>query len=246
MNDPNVFVFSAWRQNNVVNIIHLWFTFLTTYYLYSSILEVGFKKFVVDSSKKLIGLLIITQLIAFVWVVITDILFYKVYYDTTSLNDTTFYEFDVPLAIVLLTIGSVYFYQKNYLTPINPKPVDNTDQKPSNKSLEVFKGSSSIFISPDDIGIIHLSNKMVWVTSMNNETYQTNFSLTELSSLLSTSNFFRLNRQVIISRKIIKGYDRIEYQKLEVLVGDDMPSGLNYIVSKYNAPGFKNWLTNSI
>lgn len=246
INDANIFIFSNWRQNNLINILHLWFIFVTTFYLFSFIVETGFKKLTINTSKKLIGLLFLTQIITFFWVISIDILYYNLYYKITSLSETTFYEFDLPLSIVILTIGSVYFYQKNYLTPIKTDKSSNNVQPQIEKRLEVFKGSKSILINYSDIGLIHLSDKIVWITTTKKETFQTNLSLTELTNKLSSSNFFRLNRQGIISRKIIQGYNKIEYQKLEILIDDNFPSELNLVVSKYNAPNFKKWLTNSI
>ncbi|UAB82264.1 LytTR family transcriptional regulator DNA-binding domain-containing protein [Marixanthomonas sp. SCSIO 43207] len=130
------------------------------------------------------------------------------------------------------------------MTPIKTVNSNKNIEQQNEKSLEVYKGSKSIFINHNDIGIIHLSDRIVWITTINNETYQTSFSLTELSNKLSSSIFFRLNRQGIISRKIIKGYNRIGYQKLEILIDNNFPSELNLVVSKYNAPNFKKWLTN--
>ncbi|OJJ16981.1 hypothetical protein BKI52_30150 [marine bacterium AO1-C] len=245
INDHNVFIFSNWRQNNIANILHLWFTFLTTYYLFSFVVELGFKKLNVNTSQKLIRLLFATQVITFLWVILVDVLYYILYYKIDSLSETTFYEFDVPLAIAILTIGSVYFYQQKYLKPIGVHQSEPHIQPALEKSLEAFKGSQSFFISHSDIGIIHLSDKIVWVTTTQNQTFQTNFSLADLIDELSSSDFFRLNRQVIVSRKIVQGYDRLEYQKLAVLIDDHFLPELNLVVSKYNAPNFKKWLTNS-
>jgi hypothetical protein len=246
MNDPNIFIFSNWRQNNVINVLHVWFTFVTTYYLFSFIVAFGFKKRNINSSKKVIGLLAITQIIAFLWVIFIDLLYYILYYDIASLSETTFYEFDLPLAIVILTIGSVYFYQKHYLTPIKIKTSESTMASPDKKTLEVFKGSKSILIDHSNIAIIYVADKIVWLTTVEFESFQTNFSLASLIKELSPELFFRLNRQVIISRKIIKGYNKLDYQKLEVLADDRIPSEANLIISKYNAPNFKKWLTNSV
>ncbi|MEM8568801.1 MAG: hypothetical protein AAGF85_20250, partial [Bacteroidota bacterium] len=88
INDPNVFIFPKWRQNNVLNILHLWFIFLTTYYLFSFTVEVGFKKFTIHNSKRLIGLLFLTQVITFLWVIFIDVLYYNLYYKITSLSET--------------------------------------------------------------------------------------------------------------------------------------------------------------
>ncbi|HAS39497.1 MAG TPA: hypothetical protein DCS93_03420 [Microscillaceae bacterium] len=245
INDHNVFIVSNWRQNNIANILQLWFIFLTTYYLFSFIVEIGSQKLIIDTPQKLRWLLVITQVITFLWVVLVDVLYYILYYKINYLSETTFYEFDIPLAIAILTIGSVYFYQKKHFKTINTDKPANGVEPPPQKSLEAFKGSKSVFISHADIGIIHLSDKIVWVTTTQNQTFQTNFSLAELTDELSSSDFFRVNRQVIISRKIVQGYDRLEYQKLVVLIDEQFLSGLNLVVSKYNAPHFKKWLTNS-
>lgn len=245
ISDPVIFTFSNWRKNNLVNILHLWLTFLSTYYLFSFIVELAFIKFNIGSSKKLIATLIIAQVIAFIWVIVTDVIFYNLYYKTNTLHETTFFEFDIPLALVILTIGSVYFYQKNYIKPIHAEASGlNTPQEPE-KKLEVFKGSKSIYLNHSDISLIHLSEKIVWVTDKSNKTFQTNLTLTELTDELSSSSFFRLNRQVIVSKRITKGYNRLDYQKIEVLLDDGLPTDLNLVVSKYNAPDFKKWLADS-
>ncbi len=246
INDPNTFRISEWRLNNIVNILNLWFIFSTTYYLFAFIVQLGHKKLTINTSNKLIGLLLITQLITFTWVIFLDILFLILYYNIESLSETTFYEFDIPLAIVILTIGSVYFYQKNYLKSITTETSKKNTLPQFKKHLEVFKGAKNIFINHMDIGIVHLSDKIVWITTLDHETFQTSATLSELSDQLSSSHFFRLNRQVIVSRKIVKGYNKLNYQKLEALIDDHLPSNLNLIVSKYNSPNFKKWLTNSL
>ena len=73
----------------------------------------------------------------------------------------------------------------------------------------------------------------------------TEYSLSSLSDKLNNTFFFRLNRQVIVSLKSIKEFDKLEYQKLGVRLIDDMNFEKPIIVSKYNAPAFKKWITNS-
>lgn len=189
-------------------------------------------------------LLLLTAFISFIWVILIELLFYHIYYKIDSLSETTFYEFDLPLTIVILIIGCVYFYQKNYLKPVFDKHSGESDFT-ENKKLEAFKGSKNLFINQSDIRIIYLSDKIVWIKIADGQLLHTNDSLSILTNKLSSRLFFRLNRQVIVSRAIVKGYNRLDYQKLEVLIEDDLSSDLNLVVSKYNAPHFKIWLTNS-
>ncbi|MBV7268650.1 LytTR family transcriptional regulator DNA-binding domain-containing protein [Winogradskyella luteola] len=113
------------------------------------------------------------------------------------------------------------------------------------QQLEVFNGKKNLFVKHSEIAIIYLSENIVWIQTLDYQKLHTNQSLAKLTDVLSPKHFFRLNRQVITSRKIVKGYSRLDYQKLEVLINDDFSSGLNLIVSKYNSPSFKKWLTNS-
>lgn len=231
-------------MNNIVSLLYLWFAFLTTYYLFSLIIEYGIKKLHIVTSKKLIVLLLLTAFISFIWVILIELLFYHLYYKIDSLSETTFYEFDLPLTIVILIIGCVYFYQKNYLKPV----IDNLSSSidfPEIKKLEAFKGTKNLFVNQSDVRIIYLSDKIVWIKIADGQLLHTNDSLSILTDKLSSNLFFRLNRQVIVSRTIVKGYNRLDYQKLEILIDEDFTSDLNLVVSKYNAPYFKKWLTNS-
>ncbi len=190
--------------------------------------------------------MLLTALIAFLWVISTDLIFYLIYYEINSLSETTFYEFDLPLTLVILTIGCVYFYQKNYVKPIAGKALEsNGNPREAEKRIGAFKGAKDLFINQDDIGIIYVSDKLTWIKTLDGQLLRTNESLLNLTDELSPELFFRLNRQVIVSKMMVKGYNRLDYQKLEVIIRGDSFSDLNLVVSKYNAPGFKKWLTNS-
>ena len=242
--DSSVFIPSRWHYNTWVNLAHFWFTFLSSYYLFSYLVSCGYKIIKPRLAKATIVLLVTIQIVVFLWVVITDIIFYYWYYNISSLEETTFYEFDMPLAIAVLTIGNVYFYQKHYAKPIiEERPTQNTETSP--QKVKAFSGNESYFIDPKDIGLFYLSDGIVWMKLLNGNVLHTDLSLTKLTDILSPSDYFRLNRQVIVSRKAVQGYEKLTYQKLRVILVNNAPLDVNLIVSKYNAPNFKNWITNS-
>jgi hypothetical protein len=242
INDQNVFVLSRWRLNNVVNILHFWLTFLSTYYVFLIILNYGIKILNIDTPNKLIALLAVTQIIAFLWVCSTDILFYFVYYNVESLLETTFFEFDLPLAIVVLSLGSFYFYQKNVFKtiPVRKKNDDNISEK--TKTIVAFQGLKKLLITPSQIAVLYLSKKMVWLKTQESEIYNLDLSISKLTEDLPSEDFFRINRQTIISRNVINGFKKMDYQKLEVILKTDLKEDINLVISKYNAPIFKKWL----
>jgi DNA-binding LytR/AlgR family response regulator len=87
-----------------------------------------------------------------------------------------------------------------------------------------------------------VENKTVWVVTIEKELFSLGISISALTEHLSSTDFFRINRQTILGRKIIKGFQRLDYQKLEVILKTDFSQDLNLVVSKYNSPIFKKWL----
>jgi len=241
--DFSVFSISEWDQDKVFNLTHTWFILISSYYIYNGCLKFAFDYWKNISIKKLVVLLIAISVFIIFWIVVVELFYYKLYYNITSLHEeTTFFDFDLPVSIVVLTIGSLFFYQKYYTQPLNQNKNNN---HPELEKLTVTKGKKQLFIDHKDIGLVYIENETVWIETLFGEKYYTEYSLTLILSKFNDSLFFRLNRQIIVSRKSIKEFEKIEYQKLRVILIDDINYLQSIIVSKYNAPAFKKWLTNS-
>jgi len=241
--DFSVFSISEWDQDKIVNLIQTWLTLLSSYYIYNACLKLAFVYWQNISIRRLIIILICISIIVIFWIIVTELLFYKFYYNISSFREeTTFFEFDLPFTIVLLTIGSLFFYQKYYVKPI----VEEKDKRSQDKErLWATKGKKQFFIDYEDIGLVYIENEIVMIQSLLGEKCYTEESLSSIIEKLNNTLFFRLNRQVIVSRIVIKEFEKLEFQKLRVLLIEDINYGKPIIVSKYNAPAFKRWLTNS-
>mgnify|MGYP003637457958 CR=1 FL=1 len=241
--DFSVFSIYEWDQDKVVNLIQTWATLISSYYIYNGCLKLAFVYWKKISIKKLILILFCISFIVIFWIIGTELLFYKLYYNISSLYDeTTFFEFDLPFTIVLLTIGSLFFYQKYYIKPI----VEEKNSRPQDlEKLTATKGKKQFFIDYNDIGLIYIENEIVIIRTLLGEKCYAEDSLSSIVNKLSNISFFRLNRQVIVSRIVIKEFEKLEFQKLRVFLIDDINYDKPIIISKYNAPAFKRWLTNS-
>jgi len=244
--DTTTLIFSKWKYTTWINLLHFWLTLLTSYYLFFYLLKTGLHKLKVPSSKHLVLLLVATQLLVSMWIIITDILFYFWYYEVKTLRETTFYEYDIPLIIAILTISSIFSYQQ-YRTKLTFQN-QNSQAVPQVEELhiEAFAGNAIHLLAPSTIGVFYLSEGIVWIQLLDGQKFRSNHSLSKLQEQLSAHDFFRLNRQVIVARKAIKGFDKLSYQKLKLILIDSISFDANLVVSKYNAPAFKKWLTNSI
>ncbi|NQZ79252.1 MAG: LytTR family transcriptional regulator, partial [Ekhidna sp.] len=213
--DFKIIFFSEWDTDKIVNILHTWLTLLTAYYLYNWLLILAFQRWVIDRLSKWISLLSTTTLLVFAYVILTDIAFYKLYYGVTSLYDeTTFFEFDLPITLVVLIVGSFYFYQRYYHKSIEAG--SHSELEP--KQIKVQKGKSTHLIDIDTILLIYSKQGLVWLQNTAQEKFTINYTLDGISSELNPNQFFRLNRQTIVSRKSIKGFQKLDYQKLDSAV----------------------------
>jgi len=65
--------------------------------------------------------------------------------------------------------------------------------------------------------------------------------LDKIEQKLSPIDFFRVNRQYMVSRQIVTGFKRLENGKLLVQVKCDIKSPQELTVSRTKAPAFKSW-----
>ena len=135
--DFSAFSISEWNQDKIFNLTHTWFILISSYYIYNGYLKLAFDYWKNISIKKLILLLIAISFFIIFWTVVVDIFYYKLYYNITSLHEeTTFFDFDLPVTIVVLTIGSLFFYQKYYTQPLN----QNKNNTGSRKRMMLIMG----------------------------------------------------------------------------------------------------------
>jgi len=244
--DPYFFYFSEWNTDKVVNFLHLWFTLITSYLLFNYLLLRAFRRYTLKTYFQWLILLFVVSSVVFVYVLVTDILFYKLYYNVSSLREeTTLYDYDLPILAAMLIIGSTYFYQKYFHKPVtrDSKESKTTHSPPGNIPMQT--GNETLLVNIDEVALFYADQGLVWAQLYNGDSFHTGFTLAALTEMLDQDKFFRLNRQVIIARKAIAGFKKLNYQKLEVQLPGKTKFHKNLTVSKYNAPVFKKWITYS-
>jgi len=105
--------------------------------------------------------------------------------------------------------------------------------------LLVKIGRSYISISCEDIEYIYIEYKIVNLVTLVGKSYTLDRTMDELESLLDSSVFFRVNRQVIIS---IKGIRKVESDDGRLKVKLISLPQKSIVVSRDKATSFKSWL----
>ena len=96
-------------------------------------------------------------------------------------------------------------------------------------------------LSVDRIACFYTENKTVKIITEDNETYNMDSSLEDLTNHLNPTQFFRANRQYIVSHKAIKDISIWFGSKLSINLEVPVPEKI--IVSKARVPEFKAWYT---
>ena len=95
-------------------------------------------------------------------------------------------------------------------------------------------------LSIEDVAYFYTSNEKVTATTYSGEKYQVDRTLELLQSSLPVNNFFRANRQFIVSREAVKDIVVWFGSRLALNLKVETPEKI--IISKARAPEFKQWL----
>ena len=95
-------------------------------------------------------------------------------------------------------------------------------------------------ISMDDVAYFYTFSERVTLTTLDGATYPVDKTLETLTHQLDTHNFFRANRQFIVSRKAVKDIAVWFGSRLALNLQIETPERI--IISKARVPEFKRWL----
>lgn len=187
-----------------------------------------------------------------------------------DLSFTIFKELNITAPIIFITAFDEYairafkFYSIDYLLkPINAEDlkksiekyktiqqknqVNNFDellnrlvQKKHRERFLVYSGDSLIPISWQDVAYFLSEDGVTALVTNEGKRYFIAESLDTLEDELNPSDFFRANRQYIISSKSILKIHNFGNQKLKITIKPATEEGV--IISKLKATAFKNWL----
>jgi two-component system response regulator LytT len=110
------------------------------------------------------------------------------------------------------------------------------------ESFLVFKNNKYISIRTGDIAFFYVKNESTNIVTFSNLEFSVNYSLEQIQHLLPGKQFFRLNRQYLVSFNVIKEVEHYFNRKL--LINAIVPTKEKLIVPKEKATSFLHWLDN--
>ena len=104
----------------------------------------------------------------------------------------------------------------------------------------VKQAQKLVSISVDEIAYIFSDKGFSYIRTKENQKFILDYTMDELEKMLSPKQFFRANRQFLISFDSVVAIHTWFYQKLKVEVKPEMPE--HVIISRDKANAFKAWM----
>jgi two-component system LytT family response regulator len=108
--------------------------------------------------------------------------------------------------------------------------------------LVPVKGDKLLPVQSGQIACFYIDSGLVKARTFDEKTYTFEYSLDELAGMLNPADFFRANRQFIISRLSVKDIDFWFNSRLSVNLKVSTPEKI--LISKARVPEFKDWFGN--
>jgi len=137
--------------------------------------------------------------------------------------------------------GLKNFFQQNSHVDLE-RLLSNIGLNEGKKSFLVFKKNKYTTVKTEQIAFLYIRNDSTSIMTFQQEEYTIDQPLDQIQSLLSTQQFFRLNRQYLINFSAIKEVEHYFGRKLFVKLV--IPSPVQLLIGKEKTSTFLSWLEN--
>lgn len=175
------------------------------------------------------------------WLVVNDFYDY-IMLGEPDLLDTVLLTVDWPVSLLLIA-GLNYYYYVQFVQArqysYGPSSSEPAEHHSSKVLLKVPGGYEQA--EQDKVRIIYLQHDLSCIVDKDDKRRWSDLSLSALEKKfkLQTSQYFRLNRKLLVHKKAIKGYRKISGYRLELELY--YGTSVQAVVSKNKAARFKSW-----
>ncbi|MEP2025814.1 MAG: LytTR family DNA-binding domain-containing protein [Reichenbachiella sp.] len=151
-------------------------------------------------------------------------------YQTTVYAD--YWVLEMPLKLILIVIVG-YFSSRRKQENLEPETI----------KFQVKAGKATKLISVNEVLFFQVQYQNTYAITTDHEKVVMEESLSDLENVLDSSDFFRLNRQVLVKKEVVKSYEPLANKKLKVQLTQVLDLPQFYEISRLKAPDFRRWYT---
>ena len=130
--------------------------------------------------------------------------------------------------------------KSHHSVPILPQMMD--EKEPYQQNFLVQYRHETIVKHVDDVAIFSIENDQVYLYSTDGRRYAFFKTLEYVESVCDPTQFFRVNRGMLVNRNAVKGFEPIENRKIALSLFIEVPFQIH--VSRLKVSAFKKWLRN--
>jgi hypothetical protein len=154
----------------------------------------------------------------------------------------SFFTYDSPIISVwFLVMNGIYiamYFYREWRMSENNRAEEN---KIKTGGLKVKSGKQEMLLSYDEIAGFAVDGDYITCFTMGNKKFLLDQSMDKLEQLLPASSFFRLNRQTLLHRQVVAGFEKAENGKINILLKPIASISSPTNVSRTRASSFKAW-----
>lgn len=162
-----------------------------------------------------------------------------------SFEENYFREVVFPLAIVttglwnLIDFGYHLYLDKEKAEAQLKQPAQQAST--TTTTLKVYQGRNLVQLTFDEIAFFRLKNQLIEVVTFEGTHFHLDQSLSKLEDTIDPQTFYRINRQMLISRNAVRKVLREKNQKLSIELMSINSTQETSSVSRYKAAHFLKW-----
>jgi DNA-binding LytR/AlgR family response regulator len=154
----------------------------------------------------------------------------------------SFFSYDIfIISVWFLVINGIYialhFYNQWRISEINRLE----ENKIKKGGMNVRSGKQELFLTYSDIAGFSVDGDYIICYTLEGKKFLLDQSMDKLENFLPASSFFRLNRQTLIHRQIVSGFEKGVNGKLDILIKSFSAISSPLNVSRTRASSFKSW-----
>jgi DNA-binding LytR/AlgR family response regulator len=131
---------------------------------------------------------------------------------------------------------------KQQVAPVTVAKKGTDAFAPGKTSFLVFNHNKYFIVPTENIAYFYVKHENSIIVCFDKQEYFLNYSLENIQSLLTDKQFFRVNRQYLVSFRAVKEVEHYFARKL--LVNLVVPAREKLLVSREKLSGFLRWLDN--
>ncbi|HTQ66636.1 MAG TPA: LytTR family DNA-binding domain-containing protein [Puia sp.] len=154
----------------------------------------------------------------------------------------SFYQFDIFIFIIwFFVLNGIYVGWYYYIRWNDSEKMRQEEKKIRQDGFAIRSGKQNLNLSFSEIAGIYVEGDYAILVTTNNKKHLLDQSLDRVEKLLPSELFFRVNRQFILHRNKISGYEREENGKLNIMITSSGLLPQTTLMSRTKAPAFKIW-----